>query len=56
MHRLQDVVGEGAAGLVGSACAEGGGHVCDVEAFGVTVNFTRNKPDGSCVTVFKVDE
>ena len=26
------------------------------EAFGVTVNFTRNKPDGPCVTVFKVEK
>jgi hypothetical protein len=27
-----------------------------VEAFDVTVNYTNNKPDGPCVTVFKVEK
>jgi len=35
---------------------EAANHAKIAEAFGVTVNFTRNKPDGPCVTVFKVEK
>jgi len=31
-------------------------HAKIAEAFGVTVNFTRNKPDGPCVTVFMLEK
>jgi len=41
---------------IGKQCKtrEAAVHAKLAEAFGITVNFTRNKPDGPCVTVYKM--
>ena len=43
---------------IGKICTtrENAVHAALAEAFDVTVNYTRNKPDGPCVTVFKVEK